>query len=266
MIDTVSNEQIVAYRERGFLHLPGFLLSHELEIWRRAVDDAVEERREKPQDGTPAGQEDYYGNVFLQMMLLSRTNEAVHMLMHDARLGRLAGTLAGVDGIHIWHDQALIKEPFANATSFHFDVPYWSFDSRDAISIWVALDDATLKNGCLYFLPGSHKLAGFEWTNIGENLGEMFTQYPDFARIEPVAVEAAAGDALFHNGLTAHAAGPNLTTGYRRAMTCAYMPMGSQFNGKQNVLSQEYFSSLEIGDVLDKEEELPLIWRNDAAA
>ena len=40
----------------------------------------------------------------------------------------------------------------------HLDVPYWSFTSLHAISVWIALDDATLENGCMYFMPGSHKV------------------------------------------------------------------------------------------------------------
>ena len=42
-------------------------------------------------------------------------------------------------------------------------------------------------------------------------------------------------------------------------MTCAYMPRGARFNGKRNVLSETYFNTLKIGDVLDDERELPLI-------
>ena len=71
-----------------------------------------------------------------------RTHEGMHELMFDARLGEVAGTLAGVDGIRIWHDQALIKPPFGNATAWHLDNPYWSFSSKNSISIWMALDDA----------------------------------------------------------------------------------------------------------------------------
>ena len=73
--------------------------------------------------------------------------------------------LAGVGGVRIWHDQALVKGPYANPTAFHLDVPYWSFTSADAITIWVALDDATLENGCLYYVPGSHKAQKFD--NVG---------------------------------------------------------------------------------------------------
>ena len=80
-------------------------------------------------------------------------------IMHDPRLGRIAGTLAGVDGIRIWHDQALFKPPFGNPTAWHLDNPYWSFSSRQSISIWIALEDATYQNGCMYYVPGTHKTA-----------------------------------------------------------------------------------------------------------
>jgi ectoine hydroxylase-related dioxygenase (phytanoyl-CoA dioxygenase family) len=67
------------------------------------------------------------------------------------------------------------------------DNPYWSFSSRDSISIWVALDDATLSNGCLYYLPGTHRSGRFETVGIGEHLGGLFKLYPEWLDITPVA-------------------------------------------------------------------------------
>jgi len=78
-----------------------------------------------------------------------------------------------------------------------------------------------------------------------------------------VAAPCKAGSAVFHNGLVAHAAGVNLTPRPRRAMTCAYMPDGSTFNGQRNILSKAYFETLTVGDVLDNEDENPLIWRKE---
>lgn len=78
--------------------------------------------------------------------------------------------------------------------------------------------------------------------------------------IEPATIPAAAGDAVYIDGMIAHGAGPNMTLGYRRAMTCAYMPDGARFNGKHNVLSEAYFKSLTIGDALDNEDEVPLLF------
>ena len=98
--------------------------------------------------------------------------------------------------------------------------------------------------------------------HFGPNMGALFDEYPEFREIDPVAAEMKAGSAGFHNGLTAHAAGPNMTPYPRRAMTCIYMPDGVTFNGIQNVLSDEQVAALNIGDVLDDESQTPLVWPN----
>ena len=71
--------------------------------------------------------------------------------------------------------------------------------------------------------------------------------------------EMKAGSCSFHNGLIAHGAGANMTPGWRRAMTCGFMPDGCTFNGIQNILTDEQFASYEIGDVLDDDRQNPLI-------
>lgn len=254
-------EEIDSYRDLGYLHVTAFLDQVELQRWQKVITAAVEDRLGHSLRGEPAGhRENPYLNVFLQLMLLSRTDDDVHELMHDPKLGELAATLAGLDRIHMWHDQALIKEPLSNATAFHRDVPFWSFDSAQAISIWVALDDATANNGCLYVLPRSQRLTDYEYAPIGVNIGELASRYPELAAIEPVAVPAQAGDAIYIDGMVAHGAGCNMTSTYRRAMTCAYMPHGVRFNGKKNILSDEYVASLNVGEILDNEEELPTIF------
>ena len=263
MKDQLTDAQITQYRRDGFLLVEGFLDANELEHWRTTTDAAVQQRlRENAAATNQADPDSYYAQVFTQCQRLADTHEGMARLMLDKRLGRLAGTLAGVDGIRIWHDQALIKPPYGNPTGFHFDNPYWSFYSRDAISIWVALDEATLANGCLWYLPGTHKEAEFRLVEIGENLGDMFKAYPQWREIEAVPTPCQAGGAVFHNGLVAHAAGANLTPRPRRAMTCAYMPDGSSFNGQRNVLPESYYQQLEVGDLLDNDAVNPLIWQS----
>jgi ectoine hydroxylase-related dioxygenase (phytanoyl-CoA dioxygenase family) len=70
-----------------------------------------------------------------------------------------------------------------------------------------------------------------------------------------------AGSCSFHNGLTIHGANANMTPGFRRAMTCAYMPSGSTFNGTQNILSDDSIATLSIGDVLQDEQQNPLLYK-----
>lgn len=202
----------------------------------------------------------YFNNVFDQLLNLWQTNDEVKDIMLDPRIGKMVATLAGVEGIRIWHDQALIKRPWANPTSWHLDTPFWSFSDRRALSIWVALDDVTLENGCLFFIPGSHQKTTFQKTEIGKNIGGIFEAYPEFKSSASQPVVIKAGSCSFHNGLTIHGAHANMTPGFRRAMTCAYMPDGSTYNGIPNVLPDEYLHTLRVGDLLNNDLQNPLIY------
>lgn len=71
-------------------------------------------------------------------------------------IAELVGPLAGVDEIRVWHDPSLFKPPHGNPTSWHLAPPSWSFPSRDALSIWIARDEATVATGCRWSLPGAH--------------------------------------------------------------------------------------------------------------
>ncbi len=263
MRDRVDKRQKQTYREQGFLIIEGFLDADELADWRSQVSEAVEQRLASAEQGlhNQADPDSYYARVFTQCLKLADTHPGMRRLMHDPRLGELAGTLAGVDGIRIWHDQALIKPPYGNPTGWHLDNPYWSFTSPHAISLWVALDDATQANGCMWYLPGTHLSATGDNTGIGEDIAGLFKVYPQWREIEPICAACPAGSAVLHNGLTAHGAGANMTNRPRRAMTCAYMPDGATFNGLQNVLPADYFASLKVGDALNDDTVNPLIWR-----
>ena len=269
MRNNLSSEQITYYRKNGFIVIEDFLSKEELNQWRETLSDALKERkgRKFPHSEIKTGEDDgintdatYFGNVFDQVINLWMTHEGMKELILDQRIGKMAAQLANVNGIRVWHDQALVKRPWANPTSWHIDTPFWSFSHREALSIWVALDDVTVQNGCLYFMPGSQFETGFDEPKIGMNMGEIFKKYPQYADRNPYVSVMKAGSCSFHNGLNIHAAGPNMTRGFRRAMTCAFMPDGSTFNGKKNVLPDDYFNSLNIGDLLDNENQNPLIY------
>ncbi len=271
MKNQLSKDQIESYQNNGFIVIEDFLSREELEYWREAVTTAVGERggRKIPGKDIKIGESDginedaaYFGKVFDQLLNLWQTNQQVKELMLDHRIGKMAAELAGVDGIRVWHDQALIKRPWANPTAWHLDTPFWSFSDRNAISIWIALDNATLENGCLFFIPGSHKQTGFDKITIGRNMDGIFDVYPRLRTATPVAAPMKAGSCSFHNGLTIHGANANMTSGFRRAMTCAYMPDGNFYNGEPNILPENYLRDLKIGDPLNNDDQNPLIYHS----
>lgn len=265
----ITQDQIDFYQENGYILIEDFLSPDELEAWRKAVMAAVQGRGdnvipglEKDEAAQAQSSEaaDYYATVFVQRVNLWYDNPAFRPFMIDERIGKMAAELAQIDGIRIWHDQALMKSPWASPTSWHKDNPYWSFHSPNAISIWIALDDATYENGCLYAIPGSHKDGRYENADIGRDMSAIFDAYPEYKQSPTVALPMKAGSCSLHNGLTIHGAGANMTPGWRRAITCAYMPDGATFNGQTNILTKKQAQALNEGDPLDDDRQNPLIY------
>jgi ectoine hydroxylase-related dioxygenase (phytanoyl-CoA dioxygenase family) len=262
MRTTLTEDEVAAYRRDGFLLMPDLLDAGELAGWREAVDAAAAERAARADALTNAGGDAYYQQVFAQLSGLRRIDARVAELLEDPRIGALAARLAGVDAIRLWNDQALFKPPFGNPTAWHLDAPYWSFEDRRAITIWVALDDATVENGCLWYLPGTHAEARFDAVELGSNLGGLFAHYPEWRARASVPAVLPAGGAVWHNGLVAHGAGANMTPRGRRAMTCAYMPDGVVYNGRRDsfVHTEAEAAALRPGDPLDDAAVNPLVW------
>jgi phytanoyl-CoA hydroxylase len=96
-------------------------------------------------------------------------------------------------------------------------------------------------------------------------MGAIFDFYPEFKNTRSVPAVMKAGSCSFHCGLTIHGAHANMTPGYRRAMTCAYMPDGNVFNGIQNILSDEQVAKLKPGDPMNNDQQNPLLYHRTLA-
>src|SRR3954451_22864830 len=138
-------------------------------------------------------------------------------------------------------------------------MPFFSFTSPRCSSVWIALADATVENGCLCYLPGSHR-DGPGFVPAGHGLGALFDAYPPWREVAPGFCPVPAGGAILHNGLTAHAGGSNLTNTRRLAMTCAFMPADARFDGNQNILTDGELAELRIDDPLDDSARWPLVF------
>jgi len=252
MRSSFTEQEIADYRRDGFLAVHDFLTDAELARWRDVVDAAVAGAR--AETGTLKRE------VFTQRMQLRRTSAGVQELVEDPQVGRLVAELEGLDAVRIHLDQALVKEPYGTPTQYHLDLPWWPFDTPHACTLWVALDDSTLENGCLYFVPGSHLLGLTVPGDLGPDLGAVFAAHPE-AATPPTPCPLSAGGCSFHNARTVHGAGANMTPGRRRAMTAAFMPDGARFNGKVDprVLGAEYADSLTVGDRLENDELNPVV-------
>jgi ectoine hydroxylase-related dioxygenase (phytanoyl-CoA dioxygenase family) len=264
----IAGDRIDAYRRDGYLAVDGFLDPPEVALLETAIAATLARIGRDRVVGNPdlAEPEGYRHRVVVQRLNLWKIDPTVRRFFLDPALGRMLSDLEGIDGLRMWHDQTFFKPPWGEPTAFHHDLPNWSFTADHGVQIWIALDPMTVENGCLHYLPGSHRIATADRTaGISGDVGAIFTIHPELAEIEPRAIEIDRGSAIIHNGLTVHGAGANMTPRWRRAMTCQYMPDGARFNGTPCILSRAQIARLSIGDLLDDEAHNPLVFRRERA-
>lgn len=119
-------------------------------------------------------------------------------------------------------DMMINKAPYTNtATPWHQDAAYWiDLPDRRALSVWVALDDADVDNGCMWFVPESH----LKPIRTHRQTGGTGALVCDASESEAVAVPLRAGDASIHHGLTLHYSRGNSTGRQRPAYIVNYRP------------------------------------------
>ena len=80
----------------------------------------------------------------------------------------------------------LVKYPNSSETIAHQDFPFWPMETPDAISCWIPLTGANMKNGTLGFVPGSHLMKIYEFTDIVNNTKHNILDHPLVKNIKPV--------------------------------------------------------------------------------
>lgn len=150
------------------------------------------------------------------------------LLLGFGRLPAVVEALTEVIGPNVKMMQSMlfIKAPGKPGQAWHQDESHIPTRDRSLTAAWIALDDATLANGCLWVLPGSHR-SGVLYP-VRDHHDQRFDPTPEasgFGRSDDdaVAVEVAAGDAVIFDGYLLHRSFPNHHDGFRRALVYHYM-------------------------------------------
>jgi phytanoyl-CoA hydroxylase len=128
------------------------------------------------------------------------------------------------DDIAFDFDMLIDKAPRSETpTPWHQDCAYWpSLPDQRAVSVWIALDDATLENGCMWFVARSHQNEMRPHRPSGKGGGALEC---DGSEQEATAVPLPAGGCTFHGGRTLHYSRGNSTADrHRRALIINFRP------------------------------------------
>jgi ectoine hydroxylase-related dioxygenase (phytanoyl-CoA dioxygenase family) len=216
----LTDDAMRAFAENGFIRLPQVLSRNTVAHYEPVITEQVVELNVMH---LPMAERDTYNKAFLQVTNLWRHDKTVRELVFSRRLARLAATLLGVDGVRLYHDQALYKEPGGGFTPWHADQYYWPFTSDRTVTVWLPLQDTPVELGALEFARGSHRFEFGRSLPISDE-SEAALQQELSTRGFPVdRAPYTLGDASFHLGWTFHHAGPNNSAAARRVTTVIYV-------------------------------------------
>jgi ectoine hydroxylase-related dioxygenase (phytanoyl-CoA dioxygenase family) len=233
----------------------------EVAAYRPVIEDAA---MRHVRETRPLEERDTYGKAFLQIPNLWRRDEGVRRFTLARRFGQVAADLLGVDGVRLYHDQALFKEPAGGRTPWHQDQFYWPLDTDRTITMWMPLVDVPPEVGSMTFVSGSQREGYLGDFGISDESDDTFA-----AMIEEhgLRVEThgalAAGDATFHAGWTLHCAPANPTANMRPVMTVIYVADGARVAEPRSPFQEfdlkMWLPGLAPGDLVDTEKN-PLVW------
>jgi phytanoyl-CoA hydroxylase len=219
----LDGAQVQHYDRYGYIVVPDLVPPDVLAEVTAAVDpfDAKAEAFLRSVEGERVSIAEA-GAITFSVHLAARS-PVLRRLVTDAALTGIAADLVGPD-VRLYWDQAVYKKPEKpRRFPWHQDNGYAYVEPQQYLTIWLALTDATIENGCPQVVPGLHRRGTLEHHYV-EPLGWECLGDP----CDSIAASVAAGGAVVFSSLTPHLTGPNLTAEVRKAYIVQYAPAGAE--------------------------------------
>lgn len=259
---SLSQDQIDFYQKNRFIKLKEVLNKKALAFFNAVISEQVAQMNHEQ---TALEERTTYGKAFLQLFNLWLENPMVKELIHSKRIAKIASDLMQVNGVRLYHDQALFKEAGGGITPWHADQYYWPLETDKTVTAWIPLQETPLNMGPLEFSAGSHVIVEgreLEISDTSEELIEKKLRVTDFKHvIEPFD----AGEISFHSGWVFHRAGANATDEMRKVMTIIYMDKDMILKNPENANQEHDWKTwcpgAKIGEIIDSPIN-PLLYSN----
>jgi ectoine hydroxylase-related dioxygenase (phytanoyl-CoA dioxygenase family) len=248
----LSEKQIEFYKRNAYIKIKQLIPEECIRYFNGCISEKVAEMNTVL---IPLEERDTYGKAFLQLFNLWREDPLIKELIFSPRLARVASELMEVEGVRLYHDQALFKEAGGGITPWHADQYYWPLSSDKTLTAWIPLQFTPLEMGPLEFSAGSHRIQKGRALSISDEseayIGDHL-RVSDFPhRIEPFDI----GEISFHSGWIFHRAGANSTDHVRKVMTIIYMDKDMKLKAPENDGQQKDWATwcpgVEIGQTVN---------------
>ena len=218
---TLSREKIDFFQQHGYLAGIRLLNDEQTEKLRRELAELMD-----PDHPAHDLFYEFHSNestdpqtVLFHALGAWRISRSFHDLLWNPAFLVPASQLLG-GAIRFWHDQLFCKPPqHGGVVAWHQDYSYWTRTQPMAhLSCWIGLDDSSTENGCVHYVPGSHRWDLLPMTGLANDMKSIEAVLSDAQKSEfkPVAIELKAGECSFHHPLMVHGSYENRSGHPRR--------------------------------------------------
>jgi phytanoyl-CoA hydroxylase len=231
---TVESSLVPQYQKNGFATVENLLSSSELETLRHRMDlisaCRVPTFPAEMIEFEPVAEGSLTRPPVRKINQCAERDEVFMLHATNPRILDIVEALIGPD-IKLFGSQCFMKPPGGIQKPYHQDSAYFTIEPRELVTCWTALDDATLDNGCLWVVPGSHQIGLLDhdqpW-HVGDRV-DMQVRDEQIDYTSEVSNELTAGSCSFHHSMLLHRSGPNQTENSRRGLAIHYMSSRSRW-------------------------------------
>jgi ectoine hydroxylase-related dioxygenase (phytanoyl-CoA dioxygenase family) len=221
-VPPLSTAQLSFFEENGYLAGVKVLSEHQVEFLCNELDELMRiEAANRPQFYEYHKNESTEpGKVLFHALGAWRVSAGFHDLIFHPAMTVPAEQLLG-GKVRFWHDQLFVKPARdGGIVAWHQDYSYWTRTKPVAhLTCWIGLDDSTEENGCMNYVPGSHRWDLLPRMSLADDMDSILRVLSEeqSARFQPVPITLKAGEASFHHPLLLHGSYPNSSALPRRA-------------------------------------------------
>jgi non-haem Fe2+, alpha-ketoglutarate-dependent halogenase len=210
---TLTRDQIAAFNQDGYLAGIRIFSEEEITRIRRYFDELLAKT-------LAAGGDSY------SISTAHLRHGRVFDILTDLRLVACIRDLLG-ENVVAWGSHFFCKMPGdGKRVSWHQDSSYWPLTPSMAVTAWLAIDDASVENACMRYIPGSHRLGHLTYTLSENDEANVLNQTVAGAETlgKPIDVELRAGEISIHSDLLLHGSEANQSSKRRCGLTLRYCP------------------------------------------
>jgi ectoine hydroxylase-related dioxygenase (phytanoyl-CoA dioxygenase family) len=228
----LSEDQVNFFHEHGYATGVRVLTDEQVEMLRRELADLTD-----PKHPHHELFYEYHSNesaaadhILFHALGAWRITQGFHDILWNPAFTIPASQLLG-GPVRFWHDQLFCKPAHhGGVVAWHQDYSYWTRTQPLAhLTCWIGLDDSTRENGCLQYIPGSHRWPDLPITGLAGDMEAIYAVLNAEQRRQfdaSVAVELKKGEASFHHPRMVHGSFANHSDRARRATVINVMRDG----------------------------------------